>query len=417
MVDLGEERWLDFLRRKQRAFQHERRVTQADLDAQRGMLRQQRLSGVVDEGRLVATFRSWDGDLPVPGGCAPADLISSVTVEPTHRRRGILRAMMTRDLRRAREAGCPIAVLQATEAPIYGRFGFGKALDVVTWHVDTPTPLAPPAPGVDDVKVLLVEDADLVDVAPAVYEAARWGQPGAIPLTQDLWDLALGTVAVPGEDSDKIRPALLASVDGEAVGYARYRVKEATEHKIFTSRLDVEDLAASTPQALMALWRQLLSMDLVATVVAANRPSSDRLPELLADRRRAVQTDNQDAHWVRVLDVPSALVARQFSAPVDLVVEVTDPLGLADGRWRVVAAETGGPDGGLGGLPVEVTTTDDAPDVVMDVGALSSAYLGQTPLVRLHDVGRVVEHSRGAVRRLGSALLWEPTSAPTVHGF
>ncbi len=414
VVPLGEDRWLEFLQRSQRAFQNDRRMTEADLGIRRPLYEEQRLSGVVDEGRLVSTFRSWDGDLPVPGGSTTVDLISSVTVEPTHRRRGILRTMMTADLRRAWGAGTPVAMLQATESPIYGRFGFGKSLDMVTWRVETPTPLMPAPPGVDDVTVMLVEDADLAGVAPAVYDDARVGQPGAIPLTPPDWDVLLGTVTVPGVDRDKIRPALLAWAGGTVVGYARYSITEATEHKLPTSELTVDELAARTPQALVALWRQLLSMDLVATVIATNRPSSDRLPELLADRRRAIQTDNQDAHWLRVLDVPAALTARRFSAPVDVVVDVTDPLGLATGRWRVLAADVGD---GTNGWAVEVTESDADPDVVMDVGPLSAAYLGQTPLLHLQDVGRVTEHSPGAVRRLGAALAWEPSSAPTLHGF
>ncbi len=414
VVQLGEDRWLEFLQRSQRAFQNERRMTAADVDVRRTGYGHQRLSGVIDEGRLVSTFRSWDGDLPVPGGSTSVDLISSVTVEPTHRRRGILRTMMTADLLRARKAGTAVAMLQATESPIYGRFGFGKSLDMVTWRITTPTPLMPAPPGVDDVRVVLVEDADLAGLAPGIYDAARAGQPGAIPLTDGDWGVLLGTVTVPGVDRDKLRPALLAHSGEDVVGYARYTVTEATEHKLPTSELVVQEVAASTPQALVALWRQLLSMDLVAVVTAPNRPASDRLPELLADRRRAIQTDNQDAHWLRVLDVRAALTARRFSAPVDVVLDVTDPLGLATGRWRVLAADAGD---GTAGWAVEVTETGAEPDVMMDIGPLSAAYLGETPLLHLQDVGRVTEHSPGAVRRLGAALQWQPASAPTLHGF
>ena len=191
---------------------------------------------------------------------------------------------------------------------------------------------------------------------------------------------------------------------------------------------------------LAALWRQLLSLDLVATVKAEHRPVGDLLPELLADRRRAFPVERSDCYWVRLLDVGAALGARRYSAPVDVVVEVTDPLGLSGGRWRVSVADaaTGGPAvaasgaGAAGegagttgrtaipaapGLPAEVTATDAAPDVTLDVATLSATYLGETPLARLHAVGRVVEHAPGSVRRLSAALLWEPTTSPTLHGF
>ncbi len=426
VTDLGEDRWLEFLRRTNRAFQSGRRTTQADLDPRRALFAQSRFSGVVDRDRLVATFRTWDAPVTVPGGSVVTDMVSGVTVDPTRRRRGLLTAMMLRDLRRARESGTVMAMLVASEAPIYGRFGFGCALGSVDWRVDQPAAVsAALPPGTDDVDVDLVEDADLVAVAPALYAAAAMGQPGAIAVAPERWDITLGAVEVPGEDAARLRPALLARVGGEVVGYARYQLPEGYDGGRYTSELAVEDLAATTPAALAALWRQLLGIDLVATVKAVDRPAGDLLPELLADRRRAQQVGRADAYWVRLLDVPAALAARRWSAPVDVVVEVADPIGLSGGRWRVrvhpvgESAQGGGPeDAGAGeGLPSEVTASTSAPDVELDVAALSAAYLGETSLVRLHLAGRVVERTPGAVRRLGAALAWEPTTAPTLHGF
>lgn len=416
LVDVGEDRWLEFLRRTGRAFQSARATTGADLEPRRERFSRQRLSGIDDGGRLVATFRSWDTGVTVPGGSVVTDMVSSVTVEPTRRRRGHLTTMMTADLIRARGAGTAMAMLLASEASIYGRFGFGAASEMVDWHVTLPSPLGHLPPGTDDVRVEMVEDADLLDLAPAVHAAARPGQPGAWAMDPMEWKIMLGAVEMPGEDADRLRPALVAHAGGEVVGYARYRLPETYERNQFRSELTVEDLAATGPAALAALWRQVLALDLVATVKAPHRPSGDLLPELLADRRRAFPVERSDCYWVRLLDVPAALAARRFSAPVDVVVEVTDRLGLSGGRWRVTAADV--PAGAAApGLAAEVTATDAQPDLTLDVAALSSTYLGETPLARLHAVGRVVEHAPGAVRRLGAALLWEPTTSPTLHGF
>ena len=428
LVDVGEDRWLEFLRRTGRAFQHARTTTEADLEPRRERFARQRLSGVDDGGRLVATFRSWDTDVTVPGGSVVTDMVSSVTVEPTRRRRGLLTAMMTADLTRARGAGTAMAMLLASEASIYGRFGFGAASEMVDWTVTLPAPLGHLPPGADDVRVELAEDADLLDLAPAVHEAARAGQPGAWAMDDMNWKILLGAVELPGEDADRLRPALVAYDGDRVVGYARYRLPETYEQNQFRSELTLDDLAATSPAALAALWRQVLSLDLVVTVKAEHRPAGDLLPELLADRRRAFPVERSDCYWVRLLDVGAALAARRWSAPVDVVVEVDDPMGLSGGRWRVRVADvsTGDPAaavsagagaGGAEGLPAEVTTTDAPPDVELDVATLSSTYLGETPLARLHAVGRVVEHAPGAVRRLGAALAWEATTSPTLHGF
>lgn len=66
----------------------------------------------------VATFASWAAELTLPGGTVAACAISSVTVAPTHRRRGILRSVMTGELRTAVERGLPVAILTVSESTI-----------------------------------------------------------------------------------------------------------------------------------------------------------------------------------------------------------------------------------------------------------------------------------------------------------
>ena len=85
----------------------------------------------------VATYSSYDKTINTGRGLQPVRMVSDVTVSPTHRRRGLLRAMMSEDLRDAVEQGVPLAVLTASEGSIYGRFGFGPAVFQHTWSVDT----------------------------------------------------------------------------------------------------------------------------------------------------------------------------------------------------------------------------------------------------------------------------------------
>jgi predicted acetyltransferase len=64
----------------------------------------------------------------LPGGViAPAADVSAVGVLPSHRRRGVLSAMMRHQLADLRARGEFLAVLLATEDTIYQRFGYGAA--------------------------------------------------------------------------------------------------------------------------------------------------------------------------------------------------------------------------------------------------------------------------------------------------
>ncbi|WP_180357730.1 GNAT family N-acetyltransferase [Streptomyces sp. NP160] len=402
---------LAWLSSSRRTFLHPRTVTPEHVEHRRPAWEGQRLTGAFDGERVVGTYRSWDWPLPVPGGPGHAlltDHVSSVTVAPTHRRRGILTRMITADLRAAKERGVPMAYLVAGEAPIYGRYGFGAAVGGQVLEVRAPAPLAHlPAP-VEDVVVELVEDADLRAEAPALHAAVAASRPGAVRRPERYWDEVLGLAPGPGEESSDRRPALLArDATGAAAGVARYRTHERWEGMRHDTTLEVSDLFAATPAAQAALWQHLLSVDIVDRVRVTDRPLDDPLPELLHDRRRALPVEASDHLWTRLLDVPAALAARGWLGPEGAcVLEVHDALGLAGGRWRLDLEA---------GSVVAVATAAE-PDVSCDIGALSAAYLGETPLVALAAAGRV-RGEAAAVARLSAQLAWRPTTWPTLGHF
>ena len=68
-----------------------------------------------EESALVGTSAALPMTLSVPGQRCAAAGITAVGVLPTHRRRGLLRAMMDAQLRQARAAGTPLAILWASE--------------------------------------------------------------------------------------------------------------------------------------------------------------------------------------------------------------------------------------------------------------------------------------------------------------
>src|ERR1700712_1250037 len=104
--------------------------------------------GVYDDGlgaeatTPVATTQGWPAELTVPGSTMeqPRTIsswaISSVTVAPTHRRRGIARELLEGELRTAANLGIPMAMLTVSESTIYGRFGFAPAGRAADWTTD-----------------------------------------------------------------------------------------------------------------------------------------------------------------------------------------------------------------------------------------------------------------------------------------
>ena len=132
------------------------------------------------------------------------------------------------------------------------------------------------------------------------------------------------------------------------------------------------------------------------------RPVDDPIQHLLVDPRRT-RTRVSDGLWIRIVDLPEALMRRRYTCPVDLVIEVADPqLPANEGRWRLVA-------GGLAddAKPTCERTSAD-PDITMPVAALGAAYLGGTRLGGLAAAGQVTAHLPGALTELSAAMWWDP---------
>lgn len=323
----------------------------------------------------VATVSGWVAALTVPGG-GEIDMwaISAVTVAATHRRRGIARALLEGELRAAASAGVAVAGLTVTEATIYGRYGFGSAIPVARFTVDTRRAgwggTIPPG------RLEYVDRAALAADLGAMHERVRRGVSGQIPGWPERWEGYAGVAPTP--DRDQARGVRYFDEDGVLRGVMAYAVAEAGG--TFRFRMDVRLLVAETSDARAALWRFALQHDLVDEVVADLRPLDDPLPWSVHDTR-GVKQEVHDHGWLRILDLPAALTARRYSAPLDAVLRVDDTLGFTNGDWRLRVDEAG------------IATVDAAegvvPDITLDISALSAVYAGGVRAASLHGAGRI----------------------------
>ncbi|MFD3549018.1 GNAT family N-acetyltransferase [Streptomyces sp. NPDC058655] len=342
-----------------------------------------------DTGRCVATFRSFDHELTVPGGRAVrSSAVTNVTVLPTHRRQGLLSRMMAAELAACRERGDVLSTLIAAEYPIYGRYGYGPAASVAEWEIDVPRTgldrrLSAP---VDGGRIDLVDAAEVRRVGPGLHERLRARTHGAVSRDARWWKLTTGLEEVSYRPYQERFFAVYRSPGGQVDGLASYRADEHwTDAKLPLNTVAVKDLIAVTPAAERALWQFLCSIDWVEKVRTGYRAADDLVPHLLPDPRAAALVTTADFLWVRVLDVVRALGARTYAVPGVLVLEVEDGSGLSDGRYRL--------DAGSG----TCARTDEPADLALDVSVLGSLYLGDESAVRLAALGRVAERRPGAV--------------------
>jgi predicted acetyltransferase len=345
----------------------------------------ERTWAALDGAQVVGTLRSFETELTVPGprGVTAAAL-TNVTVSPTHRRNGLLTQMITADLAASADRGEPVGILIASEYPIYGRFGYGPAVEGAAYLIDKGAArFRHPSVG----SVERVELSELRRQAPEIYERFRREQPGAIQRSERWWDRTLRQVEVPGEPPPTSYAAVYRSAEGELEGYLRYRGKQNWDNFRPQGTLIVEDLCAATAGAYQRLWQYCCDVDLMTTVETATRSVQEALPLLLVDGRAVQQTGRHDFVWVRVLDVAAALEGRRYEVGGRLVIDVPDPLGIVQGRYVLEA----GPDG------AKCERTDRAPDLTVPVDVLGSIYLGGMRLYPLAQAGRIHEQRAGAL--------------------
>ncbi|SCX48901.1 Predicted acetyltransferase [Klenkia marina] len=390
------EEWPAFTTAMTRVFGED--ATGPYLDEPRPTAELDRSLALLDDGFVAATAGIYSHDLTVPGGVVPAAGVTWVTVSPTHRRRGVLTAIMRRQLDDVHAAGRePLAALWAAEGSIYGRFGYAPAVWRGGITLDPArTRLRADLPTTDG-RISMVELDAYRAAAVPLYERLRRDVPGHLARDERWWDRRLRDDKDDRDGWTSRRYALHTESDGAVTGYVSYRQKEQWSPRDEPQgKLQLVDLVAATPAVRVALWRFVLGHDLVREVSSWALGAEDPIRSMVADPR-SVPLSPSDAMWVRLVDVDRALAARRYPAPIDLVLEVRDPFcPWNDGRWRL----TGHPAGG------HCARTDRDPDLVLGVEELAAVYLGGVSLGTLHRAGRVTEVSPGAVALASTSFSW-----------
>lgn len=337
-----------------------------------------------EDGHIVGCAGVYSQRMVVPGGAlVPTAGITMVGVLPTHRRRGILRELMGMLLAQARERGEPLATLFASQAAIYGRYGFGHAamhlsfdvaLDRVSW-----------APGTEATgRVRLLARDDALPLMRKVYDAAIAGRAGAVEL-DDRW-LRVGFWES-SKDDERQFYAVHEDDDGVPDAFAMYNVKHEWPRGLPHLEMKVRRLVTTTPGSSAALWRYLFEVDLVARVRVQARPVDDPLL-LQLEEPRALRPELDDGLFLRPVDLAAALQARGYAADGRVVLGVTDAaMPHNDGTFELVV------EGGVG----TCRASKAAPDIVGSIHAIGAVYLGGVTWAALAAAGRVEERTAGAL--------------------
>ena len=364
-----------------------------ELASWRPLVEVERSHAAFDGPDMVGTAAVLTVDMTVPGGPAPCAAVTAVTVAATHRRRGVLTAMMRTQLDAVRDRGTEAyAALWASEPVIYHRFGYGVASRrwQLTVHAHDPELVGGPPTG----RVRLLPPDEAPAVAAPIHDAVRHQRPGMISRTPTRWTARFTDLPAQRSGATALKYAVYETADGPR-GYAVFRTKGEWADARPQGQVKVVELLALDADAHGGLWRFLLGIDLMRSVHCDNIPSDDAILWRLRDQR-VNKAHVSDGLHVRVLDVPTALTTRAYAGAGSVTVEVVDPWGYAGGRWTLDASPAG----------ATCTPATASADLTLSAEELGAVYLGETTLRALHGAGRVDEHTPGAVARASALLAW-----------
>ncbi len=354
---------------------------------QRSMWDPARTWGFRDRGQWVATLATRQRVLTVPGlGTATRDLtadaLTGVSTAATHRRRGMLTAMLTRSLRAARERGDAVSILIAAEWPIYGRFGYAPATTNVRYRLRSRK--SGGVSGADRTSVRGLASGELGALAPDVFDRARRGRPGQVDRDDGWWQRLLhheGEQVAPLEHANWVAHEGQDGVDG----MLSWKPTRDLKLSGTLGAIEVPEFFAATDAAYRDLWGYLAALDAVDEVELSDRSVDEPVRWLLADGRALETLRQNDEVWVRLLDVPAALTARRYAVAGRVVLDVRDD--LAAGRFELNAQ----------GDTVTCTPSTSPPELELDQRALAAIYLGGHRLHEVASTGWVREHRPGTL--------------------
>lgn len=349
-------------------------------------------------GIPVATYGVFYSQANLGARTVKTGMITTVTVRPSYKRRGIMRAMMELNLQQIADLGAALALLTASDARLYGRFGFQNVIPEASITLDPKRFQLKSAAlsQIETYKVDWVLRENLFDQVERISHQAHLHHRGST-LRDRGFAMEHFEDAESGKYDAKYRGLICYDASGEPTGYAVFSFADEG------SKIDVRDMDAINAEAELALWNHLASIEWVSEIKFGNFFPSSPLRLALEDLRAVKITSLHDLLWARVLDVEACFGARSYSfgarqCGLSATFRVDDPLGYTQGIY-CLAVDTEG-------ASVE-RLDDDAPsDATVSPNVLAELLYSSSSVANLCAAGMIKGLSDTDAQR------WESLFAP-----
>jgi predicted acetyltransferase len=337
-----------------------------------------------EEGELRASATVLPLEVFVDGVAVPMGGVAAVATHPAYRRRGYAGELMRAALRRMRERGIHLSMLNPFAHPFYRAYGWelsGEAIAYTLKPTDLPT-------SSEQRHVRAFEEEDLPRATALLdQEASRY--PCCVRRGEGRWREVLAR-----EDWG----AAACEREGRLEGYILYRMSDWREDREPHRTLAVKELVWETTAAWEALISFLAAQDPLVFEIKHSTPRGEPLHPYL--RSSYVKAEIEPGLMLRLVDVEGALNHLHRAANEPLVLEVSDDV-IEDnaGEYTIGRGEV------VRGVEAEER-------VSLDVRRFAQLFAGYLPARQLARHGLVEPGSPQALERLESLF---PVGDPWVY--
>ena len=361
--------------------------------------------GAFEDGTLTTSYGAFPFHMKMNGGVSPVAGVTFVGTLPWARRRGHLRAIMRHDFKRRYEQQMePIAVLLASIAAIYQRYGYAVCSARYNLSIDPKLiAFAPSLPSASGTWREVTKDG--LSELQAIYRDFIEGRNGYLHRATPIWEmqvLGLGSGNLGGGERGPSVAAIYEE-DGEPKGYVCYAPKEYQDFPDNAGpgqRVFVRDYAWLTPAAYRAIWEHFATFDLAKRIVVERAPVDDPAFDVMLDPRELHATKHD---WLlgRIIDLERALITRPYGHDSRVTFEVRDEMCPWNaGRWELETGREGS----------VARRTEKPPELTMDVSALVQLLFGEVLPSRAVRYGRAEAAPNAPLDRWDA--MWRTTYAP-----
>jgi len=354
-----------------------------------------------EDDRIASIHGSWPLTMRFNGKALPISGVTTVSTNPIDRNRGHLRKIITQHFHELHEQGeRPLAVLYASQAVIYQRFGYAvvstqHSYEVEPRFIQWVEPITIPG------RLREVDPERDFGLLVDLYRQFREDRTGMLHRGRAMWQAG---VLEPPPRFDG-RQAVVYEEDGDPLGYAVYTIGAYAERPPEPEqKVNVKDVVYLTPIAYRAIWNNFAGMQLARHISWENVPSDDPLPHLILEPRMLRDTAREGI-LARIVDLPKTMAGRGYDTDARLRYELIDDLlPWNAGKWETRIE---------GGDAETVPLTSGEPELSMTVNTLAMLIFGQITATEAARAGRIGVHDLAALRRWDDALRtrYAPTCA------